>query len=118
MAPSRMLVQQDKEWLSVGESAHTHTVRLMNSRLKSKKNDDKSAVAMLKKGDWTEVDLLPTKVTIDQGNLVRKVITSWNEDLPKRRSTNARQLGCVFQDMTLPKSILRKSTDMQNQSNV
>ena len=26
-------------------------------------------------------DLLPTKVTIDQGNLVRKVITSWNEDL-------------------------------------
>ena len=26
-------------------------------------------------------DLLPTKVTIDQGNLVRKVIKSWNEDL-------------------------------------
>ena len=29
-----------------------HTVRLMNSLVKrSKKNDDKSAVAMLKKGD-------------------------------------------------------------------
>ena len=26
-------------------------------------------------------DLLPTKVTIDLGNLVRKVITSCNEDL-------------------------------------
>ena len=26
-------------------------------------------------------DLLPTKVTIEQGNLVKKVITSWNEDL-------------------------------------
>ena len=35
------------------KSAHSHIVRLMNSRLKGpKKNDDKSAVAMLKKGDW------------------------------------------------------------------
>ena len=31
----------------------------------------------------------------------------------QRRSSNARQLGCVFQDMTPPKSILRKGTDMQ-----
>ena len=30
----------------------------------------------------------------------------------KRRSSDARQLGCVFQDMTPPKSILRKGTDM------
>ena len=29
-----------------------------------------------------------------------------------RRSSNARQLGCVFQDMKPPKSILRKSSDM------
>ena len=37
------------------KSAHSHIVRLMNSRQKrSKKNDDKSAVAMLKKGDWQE----------------------------------------------------------------
>ena len=26
-------------------------------------------------------DLLPTEVTIDQGNLIRKVIRSWDEDL-------------------------------------
>ena len=31
----------------------------------------------------------------------------------KRRSSNARQLGCVFQDMTPPKSVLRKCTDMR-----
>ena len=31
----------------------------------------------------------------------------------KRQSSDARQLGCVFQDMTPPKSILRKSTDMR-----
>ena len=37
------------------KSAHTHIVRLMNSRLKgTKKNDGKSAVALLKKGDWHE----------------------------------------------------------------
>ena len=30
-----------------------------------------------------------------------------------RRSSNARQLGCVFQNMKPPKSILRRSTDMQ-----
>ena len=30
----------------------------------------------------------------------------------QRRSSDARQLGCVFQDMTPPKSILRKSSDM------
>ena len=41
--------------VGLGKSAHTHIVRLMNSRLKrSKKNDDKSAVAMLKKGNWHE----------------------------------------------------------------
>ena len=30
----------------------------------------------------------------------------------QRRSSDARQLGCVFQDMKPPKPILRKSTDM------
>ena len=30
----------------------------------------------------------------------------------QRQLSDARQLGCVFQDMTPPKSILRKSTDM------
>ena len=30
-----------------------------------------------------------------------------------RLSSDARQLGCVFQDMTPPKSILRKTSDMQ-----
>ena len=30
----------------------------------------------------------------------------------QRRSSDARQLGCVFQDMKPPKSILRKGTDM------
>ena len=40
--------------VGLGKSARSQNVRLMNSRQKSKKNDDKSAVAMLKKGDWHE----------------------------------------------------------------
>ena len=46
------------------KSARTHTLMLMNSRLKGpKKNDDKSAVAMLKKNDWHERGLVT-----DQGH--------------------------------------------------
>ena len=66
-------------------------------------------------------DLLPTNVTIDRGNLIRGVIRSWDKKSSQRESSDARQLGCVFQDMTPPKSIpksipkstLRKCTDMR-----
>ena len=56
---------------------------------------------------------LPTNFTIDRGNLIRGVMNSWDKKSSKRRTSNARQLGCVFQDMTPPKSILRKCTDMR-----
>ena len=38
---------------------------------------------------------------------------SWDKKSSQRQSSDARQLGCVFQDMTPPKSILPKSTDMR-----
>ena len=52
-------------------------------------------------------------VTIDRGNLGREVIRNWD-----KRRLNVNHLmhgnwGCVFQDMTPPKSILRKGTDMR-----
>ena len=64
----------------LGKSAHTHTVRLMNSRLKGQKR-------MMTKVQWLcwrkvigmKEDPLPTKVTIDQGNLIRGVIRSWDK---------------------------------------
>ena len=106
--------------VGLGKSAHTHIVRLMNSRQKrSKKNDDKSAVAMLKKGDWHESVREPVI------NYVKDHERSGRPDINRdtchelkrgpfgRRSSNARQLGCAFQDMTPPKSILRKCTDMR-----
>ena len=81
-----------------------------------KKNDDKSAVAMLKKGDWHENVWQPVinyeghdrcgRREKNRGHELRRGPTG-------RRSSNARQLGCVFQNMKPPKSILRKSSDMQ-----
>ena len=59
----------------------------------------KSAVAMLKKSDWHES-------VRDNGH-------DRSGGPTKRRPSNARQLGCVFQDMKPPKSILPKSTNMQ-----
>ena len=62
------------------KSAHSHIVRLMNSRQKGLKNDDKSAVAMLKKGKWQERENPSQKlVTIDRRNLGREVIRNWDK---------------------------------------
>ena len=51
-------------------------------------------------------------VTID-GQPGKKRDNELERRSSQRRSSNARQLSCVFQDMTPPKSILRKSTNMQ-----
>ena len=73
----------------LGTSALMRTARLMNS----KKNDDKSAVAMLKKHESYD-------------RKVRPVVCN---------SSYTRLLGCVFQDMEPPKSssILRKSSNIR-----
>ena len=69
VAPSRMLVLQDQEWLQIwGKSARMHIVRLMNNLVTGpKKNDDKSAVAMLKKYDLHDRTCQPV-VNRDKGH--------------------------------------------------
>ena len=86
---------------------------------RSKKNDDKSAVAMLKKNDWHE-NVWQLVVNRDKSHersgrpdVNRDTCHELKRGPTGRRSSNARQLGCVFQDMKPPKSILRKSSDMQ-----
>ena len=56
-----------------------------------------------------------TKVTRDRGrpDVKRDACHELKQGPVGHRSSNARQLGCVFQNMKLPKSILRKSSDMQ-----
>ena len=78
---------------------------------RSKKNDDKSAVAMLKKGDWHERGPVTDQGHDRSGQPDKSSDKKLKRGSSQRRSSNARQLGCVFQDMTPPKSILRKSSD-------
>ena len=67
--------------VGLGKSAHSHIVRLMNSRQKGLKR-------MMIKVQWLcwrkvifkKEDLLPTNVTIDRGNLIRWVIRSWDKN--------------------------------------
>ena len=82
-----------------------------------KKNDDKSAVAILKKGDWRENVRQPVVNHGKSHDRSGRPDKNRDHELKRgptgRRSSNARQLGCVFQDMKPPKSLLRKSSDMQ-----
>ena len=79
---------------------------------RSQKNDDKSAVAFLKKGDWQEREPVTEECHDRPGKPGKRSDKKLGQNSSNRQSSNARQLGCVFQDMTPPKSILRKSTDM------
>ena len=80
---------------------------------RSKKNDDKSAVAMLKKGDWHERGPVTDQSHDRSGKPGKKGDHKLERGPSKRRSSSARQLGCVFQDMKPPKSILRKGKDVR-----
>ena len=85
---------------------------------RSKKNDDKSAVAMLKKNDWHENVWQPV-VNRDKSHersgrpdIIRDTCCHELKRGPTgRRSSSARHLGGVFQDMKPLKS--RNSSDMQ-----
>ena len=79
---------------------------------RSKKNDGKSAVAMLKKGNWLEREPVTDECHDRPGKPGKRSDKKLGQNSSKCQSSDARQLGCVFQDMTLPKSILRKGTDM------
>ena len=88
---------------------------------RSKKNDDKSAVAMLKKYDLHDRTWQPV-VNHDKSHdrtwlhvVKRDTRHELNHGPDGCRSSNTRQLGCVFQDTEPPKlsSIFRKSSDMQ-----
>ena len=79
---------------------------------RSEKNDGKSAVAMLRKGNWQERESVADGCHDRPGKPGKRSDKKLGQNSSKRQSSDARQLGCVFQDMTPPKSILWKSTDM------
>ena len=114
MAPSRELVLQDQEWLSVwGKCSFAHRQVDEQPTKRSKKNNDKSAVAMLKKGNWQERESVSDACHDRSGEPDKMSDKKLGQKSSQLRSFGERQLGCVFQDMTPPKSILRKCTDMR-----
>ena len=79
---------------------------------RSKTNDDKSAVAILKKGNCQEREPGADGCHDRPGKPGKRGDKKLGQNSSKRQFSDARQLGCVFQDMKPPKSILRKGTDM------
>ena len=69
-------------------------------------------MAILKKENWQERESVSDACHDRTGKPVRKSDKKLGQNSSRSPFSDARQLGCVFQDMTPPKSILRKSTDM------
>ena len=69
-------------------------------------------MALLKKGDWHERESVTDRYHDRSGKPDKRSDKKLGQNSSRRQFSDARQLGCVFQDMTPPKSILRKSTDM------
>ena len=69
-------------------------------------------MAILKRDNWQERESVSDACHDRTGKPVRKSGKKLGQNSSKRQLSDARQLGCVFQDMTPPKSLLRKSTGM------
>ena len=69
-------------------------------------------MAILKKGDWQERERVTDQCHDRSGKPGKRSDKKLGQNSSERQSSDARQLGCVFQDMTPPKSILRKGTHM------
>ena len=67
---------------------------------------------MLKKGNRQEREHVTDGCHDRTGQPVKRGDEKLGQNSSNRQSSDARQLCCVFQDMTPPKSVLRKGTDM------
>ena len=112
--PPEYLFYQNKSGCRFGKkSSYAHRQVDEQPTKRFKKNDDKSAVAMFKKGDWHGRRLVTDQSHDRPGRPDKKRDHEMRRGSTGRRLSHARQLGCVFQNMKPPKSILRKSTDMR-----
>ena len=110
--PPECLFYKNKNGCRFGEKcSFAHRQVDAQPTRRSKKDDDTSAVAMLiRRVIGMKEDLLPmSHRPVKPG---KRSDEKLGQNSSKRQSSDARQLGCVFQDMKPPKSILRKGTDM------
>ena len=116
--PPECLYYKTKSGCRFGEKcSYAHRQVDEQPSRRSNKNDDKSAVAMLKQSDWhenvRELIVNHVKGHDRSGRPDKKRDHELKRGSSQRRSSDTRQLCCVFQDMKPPKSILRKSSNMQ-----
>ena len=113
MASSWMLVLQNKNGCRFGEKcSHAHRQVDEQPTKWSKSNNDKSAVAMVKNWNWQERESISDACHDRTGQFVRRSDKKLGQNSSRSQFSDARQLDCVFQEMTPPKSLLRKSIDM------
>ena len=111
--PPECLYYKTKSGCRFGESAHNAHRQVDEQPTKmSKTNDGKSAVAVLKKGNWQERESVSDACHDRTGQPVKRSDKKLGQNSSKRQFSDARQLGCVFQDLKPPKSLLRKGTCM------
>ena len=111
--PPECLFYKTKSGCRFGEKcSYAHRQVDEQPTKRSKTNNDKSSVAMLKKGNWQERESVSDACHDRTGQLVKRSDEKLGQNSSKSQFSDARQLGCVFQDMKPPKSILRKGTDM------
>ena len=109
--PPECLFYKTKSGCRFGEKcSYAHRQVDEQPTKRSKKNDGKSAVAILKKGDWHERGPVTNQHHDRSGKPDKRCDKKLGQKSSQRRLSDARQLGCVFQDMTPPKW---KCTDMQ-----
>ena len=112
--PPECLFYKTKNGCRFGEKcSYAHRQVDEQPGIRSKKNNDKSAIALLKKGNWHGRGRVTDQSRDRSGQPEKRSDKKLERRSSRRRSSDARQWGCVFQDMTPPKSILRKSSDMQ-----
>ena len=92
--------------VGLGKSAHSHIVRLMNSRQKGLKiMMTKVQWLCWRRVIWQEREPVADKCHDRPGKLGKRGDEKLGQNLSKRQFS-------AFQDMTPPKSLLRKGTDM------
>ena len=110
--PPECLFHKSENGCTLGKSARSHIARLMISRRKGPKRLMTKVLWLCWERNWQEKESVSDACHDRPGEPGQRRDTKLGQNSSKRHISGARQLGCVFQDITPPKSILRKSTDM------
>ena len=117
--PPECLFYKTKSGCRFGEKcsfAHRQVDEQPSKR--SKKNDDKSAVTILKKGDWQERGLVTDQCHDRSGQPDKRSDKKLGRRSSQRRSSDTRQMGCVFKTTRRRSLFSGRAQTCRNQSDV